>query len=228
LKGGEEMSRAKRYQRGDIDLWFDYGSEATPEQLVLLADFSQEPIDDLLDSGLTQKEVARRLFSMEGLIPEHVLEARRRRREGQQNPPVCRWCSVHGLKCEGYSTRHHYVPRWLMLLLENYQAYAPRSLCTIPICLGRHRDLHLRGGIFKSISECLTERERLFAQKMLDELREEHPFVFDLLAGGDGNAYEAQLIGDYLSGEFRRDVSQDAMLVDSTPLEALAVGVTGA
>lgn len=194
------MSRAKEYH----GQWFDYkASVATIEQLELLSDLTEEPIDDLLDAGLSQKEVARRLFAMDGLIPEHVLERRRQRILDQQNAPACRWCSVYDMECEGRSTRHHYVPRWMMLLLENYQAYAPRGICTIPICLSRHRDLHLRGWTPKSIVGCLTDRERAFAQKMLDELREQHSMVFDLIAGGDSNSYEATLIHDYISGAFR-------------------------
>lgn len=201
------MSRAKSYELGDKVVWFDYKrSVATTEQLELLADLTGQDIDDLLDAGLSQREVARQLFELDGLIPEDVLEARALRILAQKHAPACRWCSVHGLECEGSITRHHYVPRWLMLLLENYQAYAPRSICTIPVCLARHRDLHLRGGLGKSIVECLTDRERAFAQKMLDELREQHPVVFDLIAGGDANAYEAQLVRDYLDGAFRRAI----------------------
>lgn len=200
------MSRAKSFVYDQV-YWFDYkNSVATLDQLELLADLTGQEIDDLLDAGLSQREVARQLFEFDGLIPEHVAELRRQRVADQHNAPACRWCSAHGLECEGRSTRHHYVPRWLMLLLENYQAYAPRSLCTIPICLARHRDLHQRGGPGKSIVECLTDRERAFAQKMLDELREQHPAVFDLIAGGDANAYEAQLIRDYLDGAFRRAI----------------------
>ena len=71
-----------------------------------------------------------------------------------------------------------------MLELENYQAYAARSICTIPICIGRHRDLHYRNdGTEKSIVQYLRDHERKFAQKLLDELREQHPKIFDLPFG---------------------------------------------
>jgi hypothetical protein len=201
------MSRAKRFSYDGQFYWFDYKSVATVSQLELLADITEEPIDDLLDAGLSQKEVARRLFQSDGLVPAHVLERRRQMRQSDSQP--CRWCSYHGLTCEGRSTRHHYIPRWLMLELENYEAYAPRRICTIPICVGRHRDLHVRGGHGKSIAPHLDERERKFAQKMLTELREQHPALWELLEGGDEWVYEGQLIKDFLAGEFRRGIAED-------------------
>lgn len=205
------MSRAKQFTHGDVHLWFDYRSVATVEQLELLADLTGDDLDDLLDAGLTQKEVARRLFSMQGFVPEQVLENRRKARESHA---TCRWCeATNGLRCDGRITRHHYVPRWMMLELENYNAYAPRRLCTIPMCLGRHRDLHLRDGSPKSIVEYLNDRERAFAEKMISELREEHPRIFDLLASGDEYAYEGQLIRDYLAGEFRHPTGES---IDAT------------
>lgn len=198
------MSRARPYHVGEDTVWFNVTDPvATVEQLELLADIEDIPVDDLLDEGLGQRAVLRRLHERDGLIPQHVLERRRQRLLEPSEAP-CRWCEPRGLSCEGSITRHHYVPRWLMLLLENYQAYAPRVLCTIPICLGRHRDLHLREGMPKSIVDCLDDRERAFAQRLLDELREQHPAIFELLAGGDENSYEGQLIRDYFSGSFRR------------------------
>ena len=114
--------------------------------------------------------------------------------------PECRKCGA-----EGQSTRHHFVNRWLMLLLENYQAYAARSRCTIPLCVECHRDLHdRRDESGKSIIPFLRPHEAAFAQKLLTELREQHPKIFDLLAGGTGNVYEARLIQDYLAGEFTK------------------------
>lgn len=223
------MSRAKSYTYGGVEFWFDYKNPmATVEQIELVSDITGTPIDDLLDAAISQREAARRLFEMDGLIPEHVLENRRRRLMDAKHAPACRWCSISGERCEGMITRHHYVPRWLMLLLENYEAYAPRSFCTIPICLGRHRDLHMRGGPSKSIAECLTDHERKFAQKMLDELREQHPSIFDLMASGDGNAYEGQLIRDYLAGAFRtaEDRSEAISINDRwTPWSPQAVAV---
>lgn len=212
------MSRAKSYtEPNGTEHWFDYKGVATVAQLELLADFSGESIDDLLDAGLSQKEVARRLFAMDGLIPEHVLEARRRAQAESQGV-ACRWCSHHGLECEGRITRHHFIPRWLMQQLENYEAYAPRRRCTIPICVGRHRDLHVRGGNPKSIVPYLTDQERQFAQKMLEELREQHPGTWELLEGGTDWAYEGQLIKDFHAGNFRQSgvpTSMTASLADA-------------
>lgn len=211
------MSRTRPYPdpaTGE-QIWFDRkNAVATAQQLELLSDIEGIPLDDLLDEGLGQAQTLRRLHECEGLIPAYVLERRRQRLAEQRNAPACRWCGPLGLECEGSSTRHHYVPRWLMLLLDNYQAYAARALCTIPICLGRHRDLHLREGSPKSIAGRLNDRERAFAQKLLDELREEHPAVFELLLGGDGASYEGQLIRDYLSGAFRRE-AEVVFAVDS-------------
>lgn len=219
------MSRAKEYRYDGGSIWFDYRDVATPEQLELLADLSNEPIDDLLDAGLMQKEVARRLFAMDGLVPEHVLEARRKRVQDQKNAPACRWCSLHDLTCEGRSTRHHYVPRWMMLLLENYQAYAARSRCCIPICLSRHRDLHLRIDTPKSIVGCLNEREKAFAEKMLTELREQHSVIFDLILGGEGT-YESQLLQDFMAGKFRhQDPVAREMPEESAPSVRAMLGV---
>ncbi len=92
-----------------------------------------------------------------------------------------------------------------MLQLENYQAYAARVRCTIPICLGRHRDLHIPGDTDtpKSIAPFLNDCERAFAQKMLDELREQHPAIFNLMLAGDQTRYEATLVLDYVQGRFR-------------------------
>lgn len=221
------MSRTRPYPDPITgqEIWFDRKAPvATVQQLELLSDIEGVPLDDLLDEGMTQGHVLRRLHECDGLIPEHVLERRRQRAQEQANAPACRWCGPLGLECEGPSTRHHYVPRWLMLLLENYQAYAARSLCTIPICLARHRDLHLREGSAKSIVAGLDDRERTFAQKLLDEIREQHPAVFELLAGGDGDSYEGQLIRDYLSGALRRSV--DSRL--SEAVDSPEVGVASA
>lgn len=221
------MSRAKKFDNHGQDIWFDYKNPApTVEQLELLSDYEGISLDDLLDEGLTQKKVAQRLFEAINcdLVPPEVLERRRLRALEQLTAPRCRWCHLHSDECEGSITRHHFVPRWLMLLLDNYQAYAARSMCTIPICLGRHRDLHTRRDNPKSIAECLTDYERQFAQRMLDELREEHPATFDLMAGGDEHSYEAQLIRDYLSGEFRRASVVNSDAVGTKPASIKPVG----
>jgi hypothetical protein len=182
--------------------------KATSIQLETLADALGIPLDDLLDEGMNQGEVRRRLTDIfhSDVIPQEVLEARRAAKELAATAPTCRICSAFEWDCEGRITRHHFIPRWMMLTLENYQAYAARVKCTIPICVGRHRDLHLRGDTDtpKSIAQFLTEPERAFAQKMLDELRDQHPAVFDLIAAGDESTYEAVLIRDYMHGAFRK------------------------
>jgi hypothetical protein len=198
------MSRARPFVMSDgTQMWFDQRSRATATQLELLADIEDTSLDDLLDEGLTQKQVLFRLREQEGIIPQHVLERRRQRALQQEHSPACRICSINGRTCEGAITRHHFVPRWLMLELGNYQAYASRSVCTIPLCVSSHRDLHYRNdGTEKTIVPYLRDHERKFAQKLLDELREEHPAIFDLIASGDASTYEGRLIRDYLSGEF--------------------------
>ncbi len=191
-------------------LWFDTqqnGKDCKVEHLELLAAAENISVDDLLDESLNQGELIKRLRLAlnEGVIPAEVLEQMRARKAEAAMQPQCRICDAFGWACEGSITRHHFIPRWLMLQLENYQAYAPRRTCTIPICIGRHRDLHARDDeLGKSIAEFLTDDERRFAQKMLEELEEQHPKIFKLLASGDETVYEGQLIRDYLAGNFAR------------------------
>jgi hypothetical protein len=198
------MSRARPFTMSDgTQIWFDQRSRATAAQLELLADIEDTSLDDLLDEALTQKQVLFRLREQEGIIPQHVLERRRKRAEEHGRTPACRICTMHGKTCEGAITRHHFVPRWLMLELDNYQSYASRSVCTIPLCVSSHRDLHYRNdGTDKTIVPYLRDHERKFAQRLLDELREEHPHIFDLIASGDDSTYEGRLIKDYMAGEF--------------------------
>lgn len=198
-------------------LWFDVqrnNEKATAEQLELLAAVENISLDDLLDEGLRQGQVIDRLRAVlnANVIPADVLERRRLAKELAKQQPACRICSTFDWTCEGSITRHHFVPRWMMLNLENYQAYAARSRCTIPICVGRHRDLHLRGDTDtpKSIAQFLMDPERKFAQKLLDELRAQHPVIFDLVAGGDESTYESQLVVDYLHGRFRETSDRKA------------------
>lgn len=207
------MSRARPLgvDRYGNTLWWDRrrdNEKASVEQLELLAAADNILIDDLLDEGLKQGEVLLRLREAlgEGVIPAEVLDRRRKAKELAVSQDICRICSEFGWECEGSITRHHFIPRWLMLQLENYQAYAARIRCTIPICIGRHRDLHLRNEIEtpKSISQFLNDQERAFAQKMMDELKEQHPAIFDLILAGDGSTYEAILAQDYIHGAFRK------------------------
>jgi hypothetical protein len=205
------MSRARPWtdpHSGD-EVWFDQKAPASVRQLELLADYEGIELDDLLDEGLSSKQVLFRIRQVAHpeLIPEHVLKRRRERERLAGRQPACRICVIHGWECEGRITRHHFVPRWLMLMLENYSSYAARSTCTIPICIGRHRDLHFRDadGNFreKSIVPYLRDHERQFAQKLILELKEQIPDErWDLLTGGDEYSYEGQLIRDYLRGEF--------------------------
>lgn len=206
------MSRARPINFPGGQLWFDRrraSEKATPEQLETLAAIQDRTLDDLLDEGLTQGEVLERLRIALGqsVVPPEVLERKRAAREAAKSEQKCRICSALGTECEGCITRHHFVPRWLMLKLDNYQAYAARRRCTIPICVGRHRDLHLDGDqdTPKSISQFMTYYERRFAQKMLDELYEQiGPNTREWLdTGGSGREYDIQLISDYHAGLFR-------------------------
>jgi hypothetical protein len=200
------MSRARPINLPDgTQIWFDQnqnGQKATTNQLAWLAAAEDTPIDSLLDEGLSQGQVLFRLrAAMEpGTIPFDIIERRRKAREEARRQPGCRICSKLDLECDGDITRHHFVPRWMMLELENYAAYAARSKCTIPICIGRHRDLHLDDDreTPKSIAQFMTDDERAFAQQMLEELEWQHPRMFKLIRGGvAGKEYERQLIEDY-------------------------------
>lgn len=221
------MSRARQIG----GLWFDIQrnhEKATSEQLELLAAAENIPLDDLLDEGLRQGEVVIRLRQAlgEGVIPAEVLERRRAAKEAAKHQPKCRICSTFDWECDGSITRHHFVPRWMMLLLENYVAYAARSKCTIPVCVGRHRDLHLRGDqdTPKSIAQFMTDDERKFAQKMLDELKVQHPLVFDLILGGDDSSYEYVLLRDYMVGNFRKSSSNKEAEIQSEKWGLALVG----
>jgi hypothetical protein len=223
MEGGEQVSRARPIEFNGQTLWFDTnqnGQKATAEQLELLAAAEDITIDDLLDEGLTQGQVLFRLReAIHGnVIPAEVLERRRQRKIDAQKQPECRMCAK-----VGNSTRHHFVPRWLMRELDNYLAYSARSRCTIPLCVECHRDLHSRNNTEdKSIWRYLNTDERLFAQKMLDELREQHPKVFDLIAGGDQTTYEGTLVGDYIAGRFHE--LSETSVAEGT----YAVGMVGA
>lgn len=206
--------------------WFNQTARATAAQLELLADWEGIELDDLLDEGLSQKQVLFRLreAATPGVIPQYVLERRRERERTHGVAPACRICSLNGWQCEGRITRHHFVPRWLMLELGNYQAYAARSLCTIPICVSRHRDLHIRDARDKdkSILRYLRPTERRFAEKMLGELKAERPKIYELLLGGDYYAYEWQLVRDHSQGRFRND--DGAYGLDEYQFDTNAVG----
>jgi hypothetical protein len=224
------MSRARPFTYNNDVLWFDQKSKATVEQLELLADYEGISLDDLLDEGLGQRQVLFRLrvASDPNLIPAEVLERRRQRQIEHESQPACRICSLNGWECEGRITRHHFVPRWLMLELENYQAYSSRSACTVSICIGRHRDLHWPSDpdSAKTIVPYLRDHERRFADKLLTELREQHPKIFDLVLAGDPDRrYETQLLTDYIHGEFssaENAYTLDEYFTSATDLKAMA------
>ncbi len=200
------MSRARPWIHPHTGqtIWFDRQAKATAEQLEFLADVEGIDLDDLLDEGMTQRQVLARLHGHDGKIPPEVFVRRAARQLALVHENECVICSTHDLVCEGDITKHHFIPRWMMLLLDNYNAYSSRSKCCIPICLSRHRDLHLRSDKApKSIAEYLRPDQRAFAQKMLDELREQRPAVFELILGGNPDTtYEATLIYDYIQGKF--------------------------
>lgn len=204
------MSRARSINHDGETIWFDTsvnGAPAKPMQLELLAAVENIEIDDLLDEGLNQGAVIERLRIGldQGVIPVEVVERQRARREAAQSQRVCR-AHPGNEGCEGRITRHHFVTKWLMKELENYQSYARRDRCTIPLCVGFHRDLHMRNTSNKSIVEYMTDEERHFAHKMLSELEEQHPKIMNLLRGGDFMiSYEAQLVWDYDHGLFAKE-----------------------
>lgn len=206
------MSRARSINHNGEEFWFDTsinGAPAKPTQLELLAAVENIDLDDLLDEGLNQGAVIERLrlglnqgAEPGFVIPAEIVERHRARREAAQTQRVCR-AHPNNEQCEGRITRHHFVTKWLMKELENYQSYARRDRCTIPLCVGFHRDLHMRQADNKSIIEYLTDEERHFAHKMLSELEEQHPKIIGLARAGDPEvSYEARLVRDYDEGKF--------------------------
>jgi hypothetical protein len=163
------MSRARPYSIDGKDvLWFDNRAPANTKHLELLADVEETDLDDIFEMNLSQKQVLYRLHKAGGLIPEGVLEKRRERRMRASEEPACRICIPEGKTCEGRITRHHFIPKWLMRELDHYNRYAARSKCTIPICVGRHRDLHYRGECDisdKSIAPYLNRHEKKLADR---------------------------------------------------------------
>lgn len=214
------MSRARPINLPDgTQIWFDQnqnGQKATAGQLAWLAAAEDCAIDNLLDEGLSQGQVLFRLRQVmePGTIPLDIIERRRKAREDARKQPACRICPalpppvghLRRRECDGDITRHHFVPRWMMLELENYKAYAARSKCCIPICIGRHRDLHLDDDkeTPKSLAQFMTDDERRFAHKMLEELEWQHPAMFKFIRQGGKGTYEQQLLADFDSDLFSR------------------------
>jgi hypothetical protein len=59
----------------------------------------------------------------------------------------------------------------------------------------------------------LEPREAALAQRILDDLKEQRPGLFDLISGGNEYTYEYVLIKDYQAGEFARLARQEDMRV---------------
>lgn len=209
------MSRARpvKFPDGRVE-WFDtkrHGEKATAEQLELLATLmpsfdEAESLDDLLDEGLTQGELLKRLRTTLGTnpIPIAILEKRQKWREERQIQPKCRKCGR-----EGDSTKHHYVNKWILRELSGYaQKWADRTKNCIPLCIDCHRDLHSRDNGPQSIADYLNDDEKRFVEKALSALAEERPKLLILIARGDDSVYEARLVKDWIEGYFK--VEEDA------------------
>lgn len=219
------MSRARWIEIDGERHWFDTnqdGQLASGEQLELLAAAENIEIDDLLDADLTQGQIILRIReALDGpVIPHEILERKRVRRAQAQQRPACRICG-----CEGKSTRHHFVPRWVMRELENYNSYSARSMCTIPLCVECHRDIHRRDDRpGKSIVPFLLPHEAELAQRILTDLQAQRPKIFDLLAAGTEWTYEGVLLRDFIEGRFAKLAAGHETSVQARPL---AVGSAG-
>src|SRR3982751_2604372 len=115
------MSRARSIVIDGVEHWFDTsldGQPAQAEQLELLIDATGVELDEILDADLTQGQciLAIREALHGNVVPPEVMERKRQRRAAQARRPECRICKV-----EGKSTKHHFIPRWIMRELENYQ-----------------------------------------------------------------------------------------------------------
>jgi hypothetical protein len=204
------MSRARDWTHPETQEvhWFDVHGQASIRELELLSEIEDIDLDDLLDANLSSREVLFRLNKASELIPPAGLTQDKKRREHKvQEPPTCVICSAEGWKCEGRMTRHHFVPKWIMLELSEYEKWAPRSLCTVWVCAGAHRFLHMRyaNGTSKSVAKYLGDEEKRMAHMLMSAFREERPRIYALIAGGDRTSYEWQLVQDYRRGIFDVD-----------------------
>lgn len=197
------MSRARPIELGDEQIWFDMkqnGQKATVEQLELLATVEDTDFDEFLEiQDITQGDVVKRLREYLGqTIPPEVLAKRQKWREERQQEKACRICGK-----EGDSTKHHFVNRWILKHLSDYQKkWADRRNNCIPVCLKCHRNLHVRNGIARSIVPHLNDKEKRFAQRALQALSSENPKLFIWIAKGEDTVYETRLVRDYLEGKF--------------------------
>jgi len=81
--------------------------------------------------------------------------------------------------------------------------YAAIHLGPSSVRVGSHRWLHMRteeGS--KSIAPYLDKNEKALAHHLIGTLRQERPRIYALLAGGDKNSYEWQLVQDWRRGLF--------------------------
>lgn len=200
------MSRARDIILPDGEqVWFDVhcnGQAATDGQIELLTSVLDEDLDDLLDANFTQGEVIKRLREElgQGAIPPEVEERRRVWRVQRLILPACRLCGK-----EGDSTKHHFVPKFILRELEQYaQKWADRRKCTFPACIHCHRGLHSRDESDKSIADYLQDEEREFAQAALSAFIEEHPRMAWIVTTGDLEVYETRLMRDFIDGQFKR------------------------
>lgn len=222
------MTRAKTIKlngepvkiNGEI-LWFntDHAQrKATDKQLELLSVVENVDLEDLLESSITQADVLRRLQESFGtnVVPHDILLKRQKWREQRSAAPNCRLCEK-----VGDSTRHHFVNRWILRELDQYETkWANRSENCIPVCIDCHRDLHTRNGPAHSIVPVLTEREKAFANRALTALSEERPRLLILLGKGDSEVYESRLVKDWFEGLFDSAEDEAAFpeIADKLPL----------
>lgn len=214
------MSRARPIKLpGSEPVWFDMlrnGQPATEEQLELLAAVKNAELDDVFDADYKQGEVLELIREALGhnRIPAEVLSKRDADRVARQTQPACRVCGK-----EGDSTKHHFVNKWILRELSYYASrWADRSKNCIPLCVHCHREVHSRANGAHSIIEWLTEKEREFAQAALQQLAEERPKLYILIAQGDDSVYETRLVRDHIEGKFRLDEESP---VPNTPAEIL-------
>lgn len=199
------MSRARDYldPRTGETIWFDVKNlTPTDRQIELLALVEHAELDDLLEGSLTQRGIYDRLHASlrEASIPAEVLRRRDEWREQRQTQPPCRKCGKIG-----DSTKHHFVNKWILRELTNYQQkWACRTKNCIPICIDCHRDIHSRECSDKHIGPYLIDEERQFAQAAIKAFLHERPVIFGLQLEGDPeHSYEACLIRDWCNGAFK-------------------------
>lgn len=203
------MSRARYIEFSDgRKVWFDtsrngekFHETISDEMIELLSAVENIEIDDVLDANTSQGEAIERIRRALGqyYIPDSVIKHRDRLREERRKQPVCRIC-----KEEGKSTQHHFVNKWMLKELSNYsQEWSDRRKNCIPLCMKCHRKVHSRGKNVNSIVGFLDDKEKLFAEKALTRLSEEHPKIMLLVARGEDTVYETRLIRDWIQGHFK-------------------------